>query len=196
MLKHQKIIAVVGLCGSGKTEVGHYIEKKYNYSFIRFGQTVLDIVKQRGLKPTEKNEQPIRHEIRQKYGQAAVAILNIPKIDQLFTTGKRVIIDGLYSWAEYKELKNKYRGNLVVIAVYASPNIRYSRLVNRGSRYKDDPNMKYRSFSTKEAGVRDYDEIENINKAGPIAMADYTIINESTIKNLSKQVDLIIKKIN
>jgi len=43
-----------------------------------------------------------------------------------------------------------------------------------------------------EAASRDAAEIENVSKGGPIAMADFTIINESSLENLRKEVRRII----
>jgi len=191
---NNKIIAITGLCGSGKSEVANFFIEK-DYAYVRFGQITLDEVKKKGLEPTEANERPIRENFRKKYGMAAFAILNIPKIDAFLANSKNVLVDGLYSWSEYKELKNKYDNNLNVLAVYASPQTRYVRLEDRRNRYQDDPNLKYRSFSKEEAKARDYAEIENIEKAGPIAMADFTIINEGTLEELHAQIEKILEKI-
>ncbi len=190
-----KLVCIAGLCGAGKSEVANkFIEA--GYAYVRFGQITLDEVKNRGLEPKEENEKPIREEFRKKHGMAAFAILNMPKLDELLAQGKNVLGDGLYSWSEYKALKEKYGDNLVVVAVYASPKTRYARLADRRSRYGDDPNMKYRSFSPEEAKSRDYAEIENIEKGGPIAIADFTIVNEGTIGELNKQVEEVLEKIS
>ncbi|HPI67241.1 MAG TPA: AAA family ATPase [bacterium] len=191
---NNKIVCITGLCGSGKSEVAEFFVRA-GYAYIRFGQIVLDEIKKRGLEPNEANERPIRESFRKQYGMAAFAILNQPKIDNFLEEGKNVLADGLYSWSEYKELKNKYNNNLIVIAVYASPKTRYARLEDRRNRYDNDPNLKYRSFSKKEAKDRDYAEIENIEKAGPIAMADFTIINEGTLVDLHAQIEKILEKI-
>lgn len=192
--KRQKIIAIVGLCGAGKSEVADRFVKA-GYKYLRLGQITLDEVKHRGLEPTEENERPIREGFRRKYGMAAFAILNMPKIDAFLSQGRDVIIDGLYSWSEYKELKSKYGDKLVVVAVHSSPKTRYQRLEDRRLRYQDDPKMKYRSFSKQEAKARDYAEIENIEKAGPISMADFTIINEGALEDLHQQINEILEKI-
>jgi len=189
----KKVVAIVGMCGAGKSEVAdRFIENGYYY--IRIGQITLDEVKRRGLEIKEENERPIREEIRKKYGMAAFAILNIPKIDEALMNSS-VVADGLYSWSEYKTLKEKYGKNFIVIAVYASPKTRYDRLENRIKRYKKDPKMKYRSFSKEEAKARDYAEIENLEKGGPIVMADYMIINEGSLENLYQQINGIINHI-
>jgi dephospho-CoA kinase len=45
-----------------------------------------------------------------------------------------------------------------------------------------------RPLTPDEAKKRDYSEIENIEKGGPIAMADYTIINESDEQGLRAEI--------
>ncbi|XOU94523.1 MAG: AAA family ATPase [Candidatus Kerfeldbacteria bacterium] len=195
MNNKQKIVALVGMSGAGKSEVADkFVEAGYEY--LRFGQITLDEVKKRGLEPKEENERPIREAFRKEHGMAAFAILNMPKMDKILSNGKNVLADGLYSWSEYKVLKDKYKDNLIVVAVYAPPEVRYARLEDRRSKYKDDPNMKYRSFSNSEAKSRDYSEIENIEKAGPIAMANYTIVNTLTLESLHKCIEYIINEIN
>jgi len=188
------VIALVGMAGAGKTEVAEEF-KKIGYGYVRLGQITLDEVKNRGLEPSEKNERPIREEFRKKHGMGAFATLNFPKIDEGLKIGN-VIVDGLYSWSEYKEFKNKYKDGFKVIAVYASPKTRYNRLENRAAKHGDDPEMIFRSFGCEEAKARDHAEIENIEKGGPIAMSDYTIVNEGTLDELRQKTKEIIKKIN
>jgi len=192
--KEQKIVALVGMCGSGKSEVADRF-LALGFEYLRFGQITLDEVKKRGLEPNEANEKPIRENFRKEHGMAAFAILNIPKIDKIISEGKNVLVDGLYSWSEYKELKVKYAVNLIVVAVYAPPQMRYQRLENRRKKYKDDPKLKYRSFSPGEAKSRDNAEIENLEKGGPIAMADYTVVNIGILEDLDIQVTKIFNEI-
>ncbi len=189
-----KFVALVGMPGAGKSEVADEFIKR-GYQYIRFGQITLDEVKKRGLEPTEKNERPIREELRKQYGPGAFATLNIPKFDEALKIDN-VIGDGLYSWSEYKILKDKYGENLIVIAVYSPPKLRYERLANRAARHGDDPKLKYRSSTPEAARSRDYAEIENIEKGGPIAMADYTILNTGTIDDLRLEVKNILDVIN
>jgi len=195
MNDNQKIVFVVGMCGAGKSEVADFFVEQ-GYAYFRFGQITLDEIKKRGLEVKEENEKAIREEFRKIHGMAAYAILNIPKIDQFLSEGKNVLGDGLYSWSEYKILKEKYGDQMVVIAIYAAPKVRYERLASRAEKYKNDPNLKYRSFSPAEAKARDYAEIENIEKGGPIAMADYTIVNDGDLENLKRQMEKVWEKIN
>jgi len=187
-----KLICLVGMTGSGKSVIADWLIEK-GYKFFRFGQITLDIVKEKGLKPTEENEKPIREEIRKEHGMGAYAILNIPKIDSMIKEAN-VVGDGLYSWDEYKILKEKYGDKLIIIALYAPPEVRYERLANRRVK-SDDKDLRNRPATKEQAKSRDYAEIENIAKGGPIAMADYTLINIKTIEELKKQFNDIMKEI-
>ena len=105
-----------------------------------------------------------------------------------------VVGDGLYSWSEYKILKEKYGNKLVIIAVYAPPALRYERLVKR-TLAKADTNLRNRPATPESAKARDYAEIENIEKGGPIAMADFTLSNTGTIKDLISQLENVLPEI-
>ena len=49
--------------------------------------------------------------------------------------------------------------------------------------------------TAEEAFSRDRSEILNLNKAGPIAMADYTILNEGSLKDLEVRTRNVIRRI-
>ncbi|KKQ93464.1 MAG: Dephospho-CoA kinase-like protein [Candidatus Woesebacteria bacterium GW2011_GWB1_39_10b] len=187
-----KFVCITGMPGSGKSVVADYFVGK-SYQFVRFGQITLDEVKKRKLEPNEANERKIREEIRKKHGMAAFAILNYQKFRKLLKSGN-VIADGLYSWAEYKFLKEKFGGNMYLIAIYAPPQFRYQRISSR-IMPKGDTDLRFRPFSKEEAKSRDYSEIENLDKGGPIAMADYTILNTKDMLFFKKQIKDVYNEI-
>jgi len=135
----------------------------------------------RGLELNEENERFIRELLRKQHGMSAYAELNLTRIDSALKHSD-VVIDGLYSWEEYTFLRTYYGEDLYVVAVWASPRTRYARLSRRLNR----------RLAPEEAAARDRAEIENINKGGPIAVADFTIKNESSLENLEKQAKRII----
>jgi dephospho-CoA kinase len=188
-----KIVCITGLCGAGKSVVSDFFVKN-EYQYVRFGQLTLDEVKRRGLEVNEANERVVREEFRAKYGMAAYAILNLPKFDELIKKGN-VIADGLYSFEEYKVLKEHFGESVIVIAVWAPPELRYDRISTRISG-KNDKDSRNRPFTREEAKSRDYAEIEKLNKGGTIAMAEYTIINHKDLKFLEEQINEIYEKIN
>ncbi len=108
---------------------------------------------------------------------AAYAKLNLSKIENARNEGKKVVIDGLYSWEEYKVLKQQF-SELFILSIQSSPSTRYARLKNR----------EVRPLTSEESLSRDFSEIENINKAGPISMAEFTILNEGSKEDLKSEV--------
>ncbi len=175
-----KVISIVGMAGAGKSEVARLFEKS-GFIRIRFGDVTDEEIQRRGLELNEKNERYIREFLREEYGMAAYAKLNLTRIDEM-SKHSDVVIDGLYSWEEYTFLKTYYGEGFCVVAVWASPRTRYARLTTRLDR----------CLTEEEAAGRDKAEIEKVNKGGPIAMADFTIINESSLGNLKQEVIRII----
>ena len=175
-----KVVSIVGMTGAGKSEVARLFEES-GFIRIRFGDITDEEIKKRGLELNETNERYIREFLREEYGMAAYAKLNLPRIDEV-SKYSDVVVDGLYSWEEYVFLKTYYGEGFYVVAVWASPKTRHERLMRRPER----------PLTLEEAISRDEEEIENTNKGGPIAMADFTIINESSLENLRKEARRII----
>ncbi len=184
MNKNKLILAVVGLPGAGKTEAVNYIMKQTNWPKVYLGDVTFDILKQRGLEFTQANERPVREEIRAKHGMSAYAKLSLPKIKEFYQNSS-VIVESMYSWEECLLLREEFGENFKVLAIYTSPSTRINRLANRPER----------PLTKQELIDRDFAQIENLHQAGPIARADFTIINESDRKNLEQEIDKIIKKL-
>lgn len=188
-MKHHenlKILAFVGMSGTGKsTAVEHLTEK--GYPKVYFGGIVLDEVKRRGLELTQQNEEPIREELREKEGKDFIVKRIIDQINDLVDAGQhRVVADGLYTWTEYRALKHAFPGELTVVAVVAQKHIRKNRLEHR----------PVRPLTYEQVDQRDWSEIENLEKGGPIAIADYYIMNNSgNVEGLYEQVDAVAREI-
>jgi len=181
MLK--KIIATVGMCGSGKSVVADCLERLGFYK-VYFGGITLEEIKRRGLELNETNERMVREELRRVYGMAAFAILSLPAIENGLRQGKRVLIDGLYSFSEYKALRDRFGEELLIIAVFTERLLRYKRLAQR----------PVRPLTPEQALARDISEIENLEKGGPIALADYTLMNNGLKTELFDQLKAVLVK--
>lgn len=174
------IIAIVGMCGSGKSVAYDYLEK-LNYQKVYFGGVTMEKLKEKNLEVTPENEKIMRESLRKELGIGAYAIVLLPKIKELSQKGN-VVLDGLYSWDELKILNEEFGKQLKTIAIVADKDLRYDRLSKR----------EIRPFTKKEAKNRDISEIENIAKAGPIAYADYYIFNNGTIEEFNIRLQEII----
>ena len=178
-----RVVAIVGMAGAGKSEVSRIFEES-GFTRVRFGDLTDEEVKKRGLELTEENERNIRELLRQEHGMAVYAKFNLLRIDSALVHSD-VVIDGLYSWEEYTLLKEYYGEDFALVSVWASPRVRYARLSGRRSR----------QLTLDEAASRDRAELEKASKGGPIAMADFTILNESSVDDLEKETKKIISKL-
>jgi len=175
-----KVIAIVGMAGAGKSEVARVFEE-HNFKKVRFGDITDEELKNKGLEQNEENERYVRQQLRKEHGMAAYAKLNLPRIDRSLKSSN-VVVDGLYSWEEYILLKEYYGEQFTTVAVWASPATRHGRLARRAKR----------PLTLEEANSRDKSEIENINKGGPIAMADFTILNDASLDELAKETERVL----
>lgn len=180
---HTKIIAFVGLTGSGKSEAVNYVVGK-NIPRVYFGGVILRAMEAAGIDWNEQNERQFREEIRAREGKDFVVRQIIKDIHGLIDAGQhRIVADGVYTWTEYKALKREFSSNLIVVAVVAPKRLRHRRLTTR----------PVRPLTIDEANSRDWAEIENLEKGGPIAIADYYIHNDGSLDKLHQQIDAILQ---
>ena len=178
-----KIIAIVGMCGSGKSIASDILVEK-GFEKVYFGGVTLDKLKENNLEVTPDNEKMKREKLRKDLGMGAFAKILLPKIIEL-SKKKNVVLDGLYSWDEYKIINDELKDKLKTIAIVTDKKIRYKRLEER----------EIRPLTAKEAKERDLAEIENIAKAPPIAYADYYVLNNGTLEDYKKRLEEILKEI-
>lgn len=176
---HAKIIALVGLAGSGKSSAVEYLTEK-GFPKIYFGGVIYKAMDEAGIEKTWDNQQQFREEIRRREGKDFVIKRVIKNIHDLINAGQnKIVLDGLYTWSEYKFLKHEFPGQVVVIAIVTPKYLRYQRMAKRIER----------PMQPHEVDQRDWSEIENLEKGGPIAIADYFIINDGSLEQLHQKID-------
>ena len=174
----EMILAVVGMCGSGKSVVCARLDER-KIPGIYFGRLTMQELKRRGLPVTPENERSLREQLRQEHGMAAFALLALPGLRALLGEHPVVHIDGLYSWDEYRVLEREFPGQVRLLAVATDKALRHRRLAARPER----------PFTAEQARDRDLSEIEFLAKGGPIAFADFTLANNDGVPDLIERLD-------
>lgn len=172
-----KVIAVVGMCGSGKSEAVKYFTE-HGYKRVYFGEVVMNEMKRLGLEVNEQNERATRENLRKEFGMGAMAVKSLPIIEE-FIKHNNVVVESLYSWEEFKILKDKFGDAFKLITIYTTKQLRYERLLKR----------PFRPLTEAESMSRDLSEIEKLDKGGPIAYTDYLIMNDGTLDEMNKKLE-------
>ncbi|HTK39353.1 MAG TPA: AAA family ATPase [Patescibacteria group bacterium] len=181
-----KILAFVGLAGSGKSSAVDYMTEQ-GYPKIYFGGIIYKAMEDAGIEITWDSQKQFREEIREKEGKDFVVKRAITEVHKLIEAGQhRIILDGLYSWSEYKILKHEFPGEITVVAIVTPKHLRKQRMAKRPER----------PMTSDEVDQRDWAEIENIEKGGPIAIADYFLHNDGDITKLYAQLDTLLDDIH
>ncbi len=184
-MKDVKIVAFVGMSGSGKSVAVDYLTEK-GVPKVYFGGMILKGVKDMGWEINEENEKKFREHIRKTEGNDWVVRQVVEETKKLIEAGqKRIVLDGVYSWTEYNILKHEFPGMLTFVAVVVDKKLRYKRVGSRA----------VRPLNRNEIMERDKSEIENLEKGGPIAAADYYILNDGSIAEMHENLKKILEKI-
>lgn len=172
------VVGVVGLAGSGKSTVCRHLESG-GFGLVYFGGVVLAEVAKRGLERSQESERAVREELRAAEGMAVMATRSLPAIRSGIDAGTSVVIDGIYSVAEVDALGASLGKRLLTLAVHAPSALRAERMGNRDER----------GLSADELHRRDAAELQVLDKARPIVMADLHVVNAGTEAQLCAAVE-------
>jgi len=176
-----KVIAFTGMPGSGKSEAVK-VAIEMGIPVVRMGDCVWEEVKRRGLEINDENVGRIANEMRERYGKDIWAKRTFEKIDPSWDT---VVIDGIRNIEEVEFFREKLGKDFTLVAIHASPETRYRRLMER--RREDD--------STTLEKIKERDERELRWGIGVvIAMADVIIVNEGSLDEFRKRVKDILNR--
>ena len=120
--------------------------------------------------------------LRAEEGPGVLARRCLPKIEA--QSSKTVVVDGIRSLEEVAEFRKEYP-SLKIIAVHASPETRFERLVRRNR--SDDPD------DLKTFEERDRREL-SVGLGNVIASADIMVVNEGAKEAFKQKLRKILSK--
>lgn len=172
------IISFVGLAGAGKTTATDFVREQ-NIPKISFGDIIRQRMEEADIEPNEENERRfITHLLARGHTQF-IEQQTLPHFRRLIEAGQKTIVtDGSSSLEEYRALMREYPGCVTTIAIVAPKHLRYQRLEKRAKH----------PLTRTEASARDIAETEYEDKAAPIALADYYLINDESVEALQQKI--------
>jgi dephospho-CoA kinase len=169
------VIGLGGMPGAGKSLVVE-TARHLGYDIIVMGDIVREETTKRGLELTPQNVGRVMLQLREEGGNFVVAKKCIPKIEE--QASPKVLIDGLRSLYEADIFKEHF-SNFTLVAVYAPPQTRFTRLSCRG---RSDDTANWEVFHE-----RDMREL-GVGLGNVIAMAEKILINDNSMEQFKVQV--------
>jgi dephospho-CoA kinase len=165
-----KLIALIGKSGAGKTTVADMLASELRVQRLRTGEVCRKIAQLLFGSDSKDNTQLLDDALTQI--DSAIFVKAILRDKTLWSNG--CVLDSLRFKADFDEVKKL---GFVTIAVSASRQLRNSRLIQRG--------QEFSAISENHRGEMELSA----------AMADYEIINESTLPELKDSVGRILREI-
>lgn len=178
-----KVVGLVGLQGAGKTEVAK-VALSLGIPCVRMGEVVIAEARRLGLEPNEENVGRVATRLREEGGRGVVARLCLPLIKERLGEKGAVVVDGIRSVEEVEELRKAFGRDLVVVGVWSSPSLRYSRV---RSRRREDDAEDYERFLQKERRELEW------GVGNALALADHLLVNEGTLEELRGKAEGLLR---
>jgi dephospho-CoA kinase len=174
-----KIVVTVGMPGSGKDEIVN-VAKRLGFHAIKMGDVVRDETRRRGFALNDQNIGRVANEEREKHGTAIWAKKVVPLV-----TETKTLIDGCRGDDELALFRHNF-GDLVTIAVHASPETRFERLRRRG---RSDDNTTMEAFYE-----RDRRELK-FGIGNALALADHMLVNEGSLQDFRAAIEKCLEEV-
>jgi dephospho-CoA kinase len=181
------IIGITGTLGAGKGTIVDYLVQKKGFVHFSVREFITEEINRQGLPVNRDSMVTVANNLRAGHSPSYI-------IDQLYgqakLTGKNCIIESIRTPGEVQSLREK--GNFLLFAVDADPQLRYDRIVMRNS---ETDRISYETFiSNEEREMQSNDPVkQNIGKC--IEQADTIFYNNYSVDDLYKLVELEMIKL-
>jgi dephospho-CoA kinase len=186
---YQVNIGLTGSMASGKGELAKCL-KRIKFTYISLSDIVRDAARHRGIKKLSRQDmQDIGNELRQLGGPGILAKKIREKINS--TRSKKWIIDGIRNPAEVAELRKLPQ--FYLIGIKSDPDILIERMNSRNRSTDLAPPAELKEVILREWGNGEPEEGQQVGRC--MELADFTIENNGTLKELQKKCQNILATI-
>ncbi len=145
-----KVVAVCGMPGSGKGEFAAVLELQ-GVPVLSMGDMVRAEVKRQNLAESPGIFGEIAAQLRAEHGEDVLAVRLADAVDELLESHTIVLIEGMRGTAERIVFSQRWSEAFASVAVEASPDVRFTRIQNRG-RSEDGDRASFEIRDTREIG--------------------------------------------
>lgn len=181
------IIGITGTDGAGKGTVVDYLAHTKGFVHYHGRKLFIEEIEKQGLENNRASMRLVANELRRLHGDDVIVKLFLQQAKERGDV--HIIIDSIRALAEVETLK---ANGGALLSVDADRKIRYKRIQERAS---SSDNVTFEEFVALEEREMNDPDPHGMQKAKVMAMADYTIENNTSTEDLYSQVEDFLKKV-
>lgn len=179
------IVGLTGSFGAGKGFVADYLVHEKGFAHFSARTFIIQELERRGLEVNRDTMTTVANDLRATHGPTYIfeQLVHMAK-----DHGGDVVVESVRAVAEALYIKEQ---GGIVLGIDADPQIRYERIVKRGSETDHVTFEEWRAQELRESNPNDPTKQDIF---GALKLSDIIIMNTASITSLKAEVDAFITK--
>ena len=182
------IIGITGTDGAGKGAVVDFLVKEKGFTHISSRDTINIELEKEGIEKTRNNMRLKANQMRAQFGDDVLVAKAYERIEQEGI--ENAVVESLRAAAEAVTLKQK---GGILLAIDADQKLRYERVQGRRS---SSDKVTFEQFMEHEQMEMNDPDPHGMQKAKVMEMADHTIMNDGSFKELHRKIEEFLAAID
>lgn len=178
------ILGITGTIGAGKGTVVDYLVREKGFRHYSVREAIIEEIQKRGLPVNRDTMNEVATDMRARYGGSYFGDLLRKRVQEEGV--EHAIIESIRTVAE---ADNIHAIGGYILVVDAPEEVRYARIISRGSETDSVSFEKFKQQEAREMDSERPDDPSYMNMRDVIARADATVSNDGTIEELGPKIE-------